>query len=92
MMFTTAMNIRKLRDLIDARGLRGQIQLAVGGAVFNLRPELVAEVRFHAWTADGILRQPAFLGLRADKDPHAVVRERPGRAPAETRVLSFTTM
>jgi len=41
MMYTTAKNIAKLREEIDRRGLRGQIQLAVGGAVFKLRPELV---------------------------------------------------
>lgn len=44
MMQTTALNIRKIRALIDARGLRGRLKLAVGGAVFNWRPELVAEV------------------------------------------------
>ncbi|BDU68310.1 corrinoid-binding protein [Geothrix oryzae] len=41
MMFTTAKNVAKLRDEIDRRGLRGRLQLAVGGAVFKLRPELV---------------------------------------------------
>jgi bifunctional non-homologous end joining protein LigD len=30
-------------------------------------PQLVAQVAFHEWTADGRLRQPAFLGLRLDK-------------------------
>jgi methanogenic corrinoid protein MtbC1 len=44
MMYTTAMNIKKLREEIDTRKLGGRIQLAVGGAVFVLRPELVAEV------------------------------------------------
>ena len=44
MMQTTALNIRKLRELIDVRGLTAEIKLAVGGAVFNWRPELVAEV------------------------------------------------
>lgn len=44
MMQTTALNIRKLRTLIDARGLQGRLKLAVGGAVFNWRPDLVAEV------------------------------------------------
>ncbi len=44
MMQTTALNIRKLRDLIDGRGLARRLKLAVGGAVFNWRPELVAEV------------------------------------------------
>jgi|SRR5438094_3729809 len=34
-----------------------------------VRPELVAQIAFHEWTADGKLRQPAFLGLREDKDP-----------------------
>lgn len=44
MMFTTAVNIKKVRTLIDRQGMRGKIQLAVGGAVFILRPELVREV------------------------------------------------
>ncbi len=44
MMYTTAMNIRRLRDEIDDRGLTGQVQLAVGGAVFIERPELVEMV------------------------------------------------
>jgi methanogenic corrinoid protein MtbC1 len=44
MTLTTALNIRKLRDLIDARDLRNRIKLVVGGAVFTWRPELVGEV------------------------------------------------
>ncbi len=41
MMYTTAMNIKKLREEIDNRELNGRILLAVGGAVFLQRPELV---------------------------------------------------
>lgn len=44
MMLTTAENIRKVREELDQRGLSGRIKLAVGGAVFRIRPELVAEV------------------------------------------------
>lgn len=34
-----------------------------------VRPALVAQVAYAEWTADGRLRQPAFLGLRDDKKP-----------------------
>ncbi len=34
-----------------------------------VRPKLVAQLAYAEWTADGKLRQPAFLGLRGDKDP-----------------------
>jgi bifunctional non-homologous end joining protein LigD len=42
-----------------------------------LRPLLVCEVEFAQWTRDGKLRQPVFLGLRDDKSPAEVIRERP---------------
>ncbi len=48
--------------------------LARRGAHF-VRPELVAEVAFTEFTADGHLRHPSFLGLRADKAAGEVVRE-----------------
>lgn len=43
MMYTTARNVTRIRDEIERRGQTGKVQLAVGGAVFNLRPELVGE-------------------------------------------------
>ena len=62
MMQTTALNIRKVRALIDARGLQDQLKLAVGGAVFNWRPQLVADVggdgtAENAAAADALLRR-----------------------------------
>ncbi len=44
MMYTAAEHIQSIRQAIDHRGLTGSVQLAVGGAVFRLRPELAAEV------------------------------------------------
>jgi len=41
-----------------------------------VQPKLVAQVRFTEWTADGILRQPVYLGLRDDKKAKDVERER----------------
>jgi bifunctional non-homologous end joining protein LigD len=40
-----------------------------------IEPKLVAQVRFTEWTADGILRQPVYLGLRDDKKAETVTRE-----------------
>ncbi|HEX9671573.1 MAG TPA: DNA ligase D, partial [Thermoanaerobaculia bacterium] len=44
-------------------------------------PKLVAEVAFAEWTDEGLLRHPAFLGLRADKKPEEIVRELPQPPP-----------
>ncbi len=40
------------------------------------RPALVGQIGFAEWTTDGRLRQARFLGLRDDKGPDEVVRER----------------
>ncbi|HEV8631301.1 MAG TPA: DNA ligase D [Thermoanaerobaculia bacterium] len=45
-----------------------------------VEPQLVAQVAFTAWTADGVLRHPTFRGLRADKEASEVVREVPAEA------------
>ncbi len=45
-----------------------------------VEPQLVAEVEFRSWTADGILRHAAFRGLREDKSAADVVREGGGAA------------
>jgi bifunctional non-homologous end joining protein LigD len=51
-----------------------------------VRPRLVVEVAFTEWTGDNRLRHPSFLGIREDKSPEDVVRERP--ASSDSRVAS----
>jgi bifunctional non-homologous end joining protein LigD len=46
-----------------------------------VKPKLVAQVRFATWTADNLVRQAAFLGLREDKPAAEVVREEATVAP-----------
>lgn len=40
-----------------------------------VQPELVAEVEFRAWTAEGNLRHASFRGLREDKPAREIIRE-----------------
>ena len=78
-------------DHAAARELRAQLEplrqpkspysnaldaLARRGAVY-VRPEVVCEVQFATWTADGAVRHASFQGLRADKPPSEVVKEEP---------------
>jgi DNA ligase D-like protein (predicted ligase) len=53
----------------DTKGL-------VKKGVHWVRPKLVAQVGFGEWTPDGKLRHPRYIGLRDDKRPEQVVRER----------------
>lgn len=46
-----------------------------------LRPELVAEIAFQGWTADGHVRQASFRGLREDKPAADIIREETPLAP-----------
>jgi bifunctional non-homologous end joining protein LigD len=70
-----AAGLREMRSRLDA--------LAVEASPFReaprtrtpahwVRPEVVVELKFAEWTADGRLRQPVFLGVRDDKDAREV--------------------
>jgi bifunctional non-homologous end joining protein LigD len=41
------------------------------------KPQLVGEVEFMQWTADGLIRHSSFQGLREDKKATEIVREKP---------------
>lgn len=60
MMLTTARNIVKIRHDLDDRGLADRLKLAVGGAVFVMRPDLVDEVGGDG-TARTALEAPALF-------------------------------
>ncbi|MDD3750983.1 MAG: DNA ligase D [Tissierellia bacterium] len=41
-----------------------------------LEPKLAAEIKFAEWTKENLLRQASYKGLRADKDPKDIKREK----------------
>lgn len=45
-----------------------------------VKPELVCEMNFSEWTSEGLMRQPKYVGMRADKQPKEVKREKPKNA------------
>ena len=63
MMYTTAKNVAKIRNEIDRRGLTGKLQLAAGGAVFKLRPELLTDFGVDGTAASAVETSPLFQEL-----------------------------
>ncbi len=76
----TGFNEKILRDLLkkfkkiktEKSPFSGPVKLKAN----FLKPKLIVQIKFHEWTRDGKLRQPVYLGLRDDKKPKEVKREK----------------
>ncbi len=87
----TGFTDRTLRDLrkkldkivVDKPAFKSAPRGAEARRSHWVKPELVGEVAFTEWTREGILRHPTFQGLREDKKPAEVIRERPQELPPE---------
>ncbi len=75
----TLLTLRTELDALETGGSPFTHGRTVERGVHWVRPQLVAEVVFSEWTGDGKLRHPRFEGLRRDKGPEEVHRERPDR-------------
>jgi bifunctional non-homologous end joining protein LigD len=60
------------------------------GAIW-IKPQLVAQVRFATWTADNLVRQASFKGLREDKAASEVRKEGPSDPPAKAKPATKPT-
>ncbi|MGK7295127.1 MAG: non-homologous end-joining DNA ligase [Candidatus Wenzhouxiangella sp. M2_3B_020] len=70
--------LKEFRERLDAHAV-DECPFADGPSgtdVTWVEPRFVGEFGFTEWTGDGKLRHPRFLGLRRDKKPRDVTRER----------------
>ncbi|MAF29552.1 MAG: DNA ligase D [Croceicoccus sp.] len=68
-----------------------EVDRASSRGVTWLTPNLVAEIAFAEFTADGNVRHGSFLGLRSDKDAQDVSPEKPAGAPSPEAVVEISS-
>ncbi len=79
--------LAKIGVQMPVLGRSETVGLAAGewAAVHWVKPILLCEVSFTEWTEDGRVRHPSFQGLREDKAPSQVNRERPMQRSIATK-------
>ena len=86
--------LRDLRRRLDALATDASAFAGKAGGVHQpiwVKPQLVAEVSFAQWTRGGAVRHAVFHGLREDKKPAAIVRERAQRIDREKTMQNQST-
>lgn len=68
--------------IIEERPFRKKVNLK-GRAPTWINPELICEVKFSEWTRSGHMRHPSFKGLRIDKIPQEVTKEKTAKVPKQ---------
>lgn len=83
--------LRKRLDKLERKSSPFSTQPKPNAPVHWVRPDIVCEMSFSEWTSDGFMRHPAFEGLRTDKDPSHVHKEKPKAKPAAAKTPAKET-
>lgn len=68
--------LKKLKPLRIKENPFGE-KINLKGRVVNwVKPEVICEVIFSEWTESGLMRHPVFKGMRSDKDPTEITKEK----------------
>jgi bifunctional non-homologous end joining protein LigD len=85
----TGFNTQTLRELaekfarLERKTPPAEVDRVSSRGVTWLKPELVAEIAFGEFTADGNVRHGSYIGLRGDKKAEDVTPETPEETPGE---------
>ncbi len=78
--------------ITEVKPFRKKINLKGRNATW-IAPELICEIKFAEWTKSGHMRHPSFKGLRLDKLPAEVTKEKvvkpPKQKPRQRKKESF---
>ncbi|MBN9409172.1 MAG: DNA ligase D [Burkholderiales bacterium] len=74
---------------VDPQSVKpGRWSRRTAGAERWVEPVLVAEVGFSEWTPDGHVRHPVWKGMRTDKAPAQITRERAAQPPGGAAIAT----
>lgn len=86
--------LREKLDRIERKTSPFESTPKPNGDVHWVKPELVCEMSFSEWTSEGSMRHPVYEGLRSDKKPPQVHREKekpvPDKHPTKPNHTEFT--